>query len=75
MKATILLILTVSAIISTEPQFDVESNSVLVDSTRCGPRFGRCARGLCCGLNNECGSSVAHCNVSLGCKSKWGICF
>jgi hypothetical protein len=41
----------------------------------CGPASGQsCASGLCCSLYNECGTSVAHCNVSLGCKNKWGEC-
>nr|CAH0111327.1 unnamed protein product [Daphnia galeata] len=73
--ATVLLIVTIAAITSTEPEFDDASNSVSTYPLRCGPRFGQCAKGLCCGLNNECGSSLAHCNVSLGCKIKWGNCF
>ena len=40
----------------------------------CGPDHGKCPDDLCCSLHNECGKSIAHCNLSLGCKKKWGVC-
>lgn len=40
----------------------------------CGLQYGKCPDDLCCSLHNECGNSIAHCNVSLGCKRKWGVC-
>jgi len=42
--------------------------------SECGPVHGKCPNNLCCSLHNECGQSTAHCNVSLGCKRKWGVC-
>lgn len=42
--------------------------------SECGPVHGKCPNDLCCSLHNECGKSTAHCNVSLGCKRKWGVC-
>ncbi|EFX77701.1 hypothetical protein DAPPUDRAFT_305362 [Daphnia pulex] len=74
----VLLLLTFSAIISTEarPNENGVWNAGLRQARddECGPASGSCAPGLCCSLYNECGTSVAHCNVSLGCKNKWGEC-
>lgn len=45
-----------------------------IDGIECGPDHGKCPDNLCCSLHNQCGKSIAHCNVSLGCKRKWGVC-
>ncbi|KAI9551502.1 hypothetical protein GHT06_021835 [Daphnia sinensis] len=81
MKAAItaiVLVLALSAISSTEARPDRDGlwNVVFRQSRndQCGPAHGECQPGLCCSLYNECGNSVAHCNVSLGCKNKWGEC-
>ena len=41
---------------------------------QCGPKYGVCPPQSCCSLSNECGTTTAHCNVSLGCKRIYGSC-
>ena len=34
------------------------------DGSACGPAHGKCPNNLCCSIDDECGSSISHCNVS-----------
>jgi len=40
----------------------------------CGLVHGKCPQNKCCSMHNECGTTIYHCNLSLGCKKKWGRC-
>ena len=55
-------------------QADWDENSSEDSGHECGPVHGKCKFGQCCSLHNECGNSTHHCNMSLGCKRKWGVC-
>ena len=55
--------------------------SLLISSTmastydgKCGPGYGKCANGNCCSKFGWCGKTEAHCLVSNGCQSEFGIC-
>ena len=52
---------------------DEESVSARADG-QCGPGYGNCRRNQCCSLDKKCGTTAAHCNVSLGCRRKYGVC-
>lgn len=54
--------------------WDEDLNSGEFSGHECGPVHGKCPYEQCCSLRNECGNSTSHCNLSLGCKKKWGIC-
>lgn len=54
--------------------WDEDLNSGEFSGHECGPVHGKCPHEQCCSLRNECGNSTSHCNLSLGCKKKWGIC-
>nr|CAH0111325.1 unnamed protein product [Daphnia galeata] len=54
--------------------WDEDLNSGEFSGHECGPVHGKCPYDQCCSLRNECGNSTSHCNLSLGCKKKWGIC-
>jgi len=41
---------------------------------RCGPKFGSCPLGQCCGKNGYCGITKKFCSVSKGCQSEYGNC-
>jgi len=52
---------------------DTDSVSIRAEA-KCGIGHGRCPTNHCCSLANTCGRSAAHCNVSLGCRRKFGSC-
>jgi len=59
---------------SLPSDWDEDLNSGEFSGHECGPVHGKCPYDQCCSLRNECGNSTSHCNLSLGCKKKWGIC-
>ncbi|KAK4036013.1 Uncharacterized protein APZ42_022020 [Daphnia magna] len=75
-----LLFLTILTIITTDAQLirngalNARTRQTAAAVSQCGPVHGSCPSGLCCSAYNDCGNTIAHCNVSLGCKNKWGNC-
>ncbi|KAI9342205.1 hypothetical protein DFJ73DRAFT_797534 [Zopfochytrium polystomum] len=41
---------------------------------QCGPTYGLCPLGLCCGKYGWCGSDPSSCKVSSGCDKQYGDC-
>ncbi|KAI9334668.1 hypothetical protein DFJ73DRAFT_962916 [Zopfochytrium polystomum] len=41
---------------------------------QCGPTYGLCPLGLCCGKYGWCGSDPSSCKVSSGCDKRYGDC-
>jgi len=41
---------------------------------RCGPNYGRCPSGQCCGKNGKCGTKATICSKQNGCQPNYGKC-
>jgi len=75
MKSWIFYIATgLLTIASAIPLSSSNNDTIAINDGRCGPEYGKCSEGECCSSWGWCGKTSSHCNINLGCQTKYGKC-